>query len=254
MIADTAMHSGSRQAFNRTKQLALPAPPASAAGTAGSTTTPAPEPHFKRPTATEMAAKRARGECYNYTKKFTKEHLEVCPIKGIFLLEMETSVAVDLLDNAMPHISLNAIIGNSTAEMMKLFIRLGAKTVMALVDSGSTHLFISTEAACHLDLELIFHTDLQVRVASTDVCQGIQFFINKEAFIMDFFIIPLAGYEMVLGVQWLRTLGPILWDFANVCMSYWHNDHRIDWRGVATLGATTVVHTLASTDLMATLL
>jgi hypothetical protein len=68
----------------------------------GMTTTLAPESRFKRLTTTEMAAKRARGECYNCTEKFTKEHLEVCPVKGIFLLEMDTPAPDDLLDNTTP--------------------------------------------------------------------------------------------------------------------------------------------------------
>jgi hypothetical protein len=32
---------------------------------------------------------------------------------------------------------------------------------------------------------------------------------------MDFFVILLVGYEMVINIQWLRTLGPILWDCTN---------------------------------------
>jgi hypothetical protein len=43
------------------------------------------------------------------------------------------------------------------------------------------------------------------------------------------FVIPLEGYDMVLGVQWLRTLKPILWDFAHARMSCWRDDHRIVW-------------------------
>jgi hypothetical protein len=59
---------------------------------------------------------------------------------------------------------------------------------------------------------------------------------------------------MVLSVKWLWTLGPILWDFANACMSCWRDDHRVDWHGVAAPGASAVVHALACTDLMSTLL
>jgi hypothetical protein len=36
---------------------------------------------------------------------------------------------------------------------------------------------------------------------------------------LNLFIIPLDGYEMVLGVHWIHTLGPILWDFVHSCMS-----------------------------------
>jgi hypothetical protein len=33
-----------------------------------------------------MAVKRAHGECYNCTEKFSLAHLEVCPVKGVFLI------------------------------------------------------------------------------------------------------------------------------------------------------------------------
>jgi hypothetical protein len=153
MVADTAMHSGSRPAFNRTKQLALPASPAATSGTAATTTMPVLKPHFKRLTTVVMTAKQTWGECYNCTEKFTKEHLEVCPVKGIFLLKMETSAATDLLDDTTPQISLNVITGILAVETMKLFVWLGADTATALVNFGSTHSFISREAACRLHLE-----------------------------------------------------------------------------------------------------
>jgi hypothetical protein len=36
----------------------------------------------------------------------------------------------------------------------------------------------------------------------------------------DLFILPLAGCDVVLGIQWLRTLGPILWDFTKLQMEF----------------------------------
>jgi hypothetical protein len=71
---------------------------------------------------------------------------------------------------------------------------------------------------------------------------------------LDFFIIPLAGYEMVLGVQWLRTLGPILWDFGRAQMSCWRDDHRVVWQGVPAQRTTPTVQAAVTTYLMKTLL
>lgn len=34
------------------------------------------------------------------------------------------------------------------------------------------------------------------------------------------YAIPLGSCEVVLGVQWLRTLGPILWDFDKLYMQF----------------------------------
>jgi hypothetical protein len=52
----------------------------------GPLSTAAPVPRLKRPSATEMAAKREKGECFNCTEKFSKEHLKSCSMKGVYLL------------------------------------------------------------------------------------------------------------------------------------------------------------------------
>jgi hypothetical protein len=80
------------------------------------------------------------------------------------------------------------------------------------------------------------------------------FFIDSEEFVLYLFIIPLAGYEMVLGVQWLRTLGPILWDFTSARLSCWRDDHWVEWRGVPTPSTQAAINTVATTDLMSALL
>jgi hypothetical protein len=258
--AEPPTRLASRPTYGRTKQLALPAPPPAVGGQTSGPAAPTTEPRFKRLTAAEMAAKRAWGECYNCTEKFSKEHLEVCPVKGIFLLELDTPEPLEQLDDTSPLISLHAIIGIVAAETMKLLVTIASAPITALVDTGSTHSFISTETACRLHLEPLFRPGLQVtvangdRVASAGVCPNVKFFIGSEEFVLDLFVIPLAGYEMVLRVQWLRTLGPILWDFARARMSCWHDDHRVEWHGVPTPSTPAAINTVATTDLMTALL
>lgn len=65
------------------------------------------------------------------------------------------------------------------------------------------------------------------------VYRGATFSIDGEAFSGDFFALPLAGYDVVLGTQWLASLGPILWDFGALTMSFWRGDHQVCWRGQA---------------------
>lgn len=40
------------------------------------------------------------------------------------------------------------------------------------------------------------------------------------SFQVDVMVIPLGGCDMVLGVQWLETLGPITWDFKKLEMQF----------------------------------
>jgi hypothetical protein len=111
----------------------------------------------------------------------------------------------------------HTINGLTTTDIMQLAVRIMDQVVGALIDSGSTH-SISAFVAARLHLNPLHQPSLHVKVAngdrvpSTGVCCGVHIFINSEEFVVDLFIIPLEGYDMVLGIQWLRTLGPFLWD------------------------------------------
>jgi hypothetical protein len=44
--------------------------------------------------------------------------------------------------------------------------------------------------------------------------------IDSTPFAVDLFVLPLSGAEIVLGVQWLRTLGPTLTDYSHLTLSF----------------------------------
>ena len=46
------------------------------------------------------------------------------------------------------------------------------------------------------------------------------------------FSFPLGGCDVVLGAQWLRTLGPILWEFAELWMQFSINGTKHTLRGL----------------------
>jgi hypothetical protein len=129
------------------KVLALPASPALIAQQGAATAMP----RLRRLTATEMATKREKGECFNCTEKFSRTQLDVCPMKGLFLLKLDM-MTTDDLDEEKPLISLNAITGISAAETMTLHVHLLDSIIEALVDLGSTHSFISVDTTSRLHL------------------------------------------------------------------------------------------------------
>jgi hypothetical protein len=180
-----------------------------------------------------MAAKREKSECYNCTEQFPREHLKTRLMKGIYLLQLDDDPPLkDTTETEDPLISLNAIMGIAGADPMQLAVCVGDQLLGALVDSGSTHSFISMVAASRLHLDLMPLPSLRVkvangdRVATTDVYRKTRIYIISEEFIIDLFVIPVDSCDMVLGVHWLCTLGPILWDFTHGRRSCWRNDHR----------------------------
>jgi predicted aspartyl protease len=116
---------------------------------------------------------------------------------------------------------------------MHLRVEVNDSPVRALVDSGSTHCFITAATACRLGLAPTPRPGMTVgiangeRIACVGICPAVPVLIDTERFTIDLYIIALGDYEMVLGCQWLRTLGPILWDFDRLSMAFWRSDHRV---------------------------
>jgi hypothetical protein len=224
---------------------------------AGAEDKPSAAPRFKRLTTAEMAVKQEKGECYNCTEQFSLEHLKTCPMKGIYLLQLDDDTPTnELLLKDDPNISLNAVTSLASTDTMQLAVRLTDHTVGTLIDSGSTHSFISVLVAARLDLDPLHQFGLHVKVANSDcvacasVCRATHIYIDEEEFVVVLFVIPLEGFDMVLGVQWLRTLEPILWDFNCTSMSCWRDGHRVVWHGMASCGVFDAVHALLASDLM----
>lgn len=56
--------------------------------------------------------------------------------------------------------------------------------------------------------------------------------MQGNVFKVDLYIMPLAGCDVVLGIQWLRVLGPILWDFDNLNMVFQYGTMRCKLKGL----------------------
>jgi len=161
--------------------------------------------------------------------------------KRLFLLdraiEYEADFPVlveeDITADASPHVSLHAIAGLRRNDTIQIHLKVCDVPVMALLDSGSTHNFISKEAANHTGLRLQHRPGRTATVANGEriSCRGTirraEFFVDDELFTADLFVLPLTGDVIVLGTQWLATLGPILWDFSAHKMSFWRRRHQI---------------------------
>jgi len=217
------------------KTVATPSPTPPTASTQAKSGAPSARP--RRLSPEEIAQRRLEGLCFNCPAKFSKEHLKQCPMRGIYIMDMEEDADSSLDSDGAPEVSIHAMTGITTGDTMLLSTTVSQTPFIALVDSGSTHCFMSTTTAGHLGLRPTPRPGLSVgvangeRVPSAGVCPNTLISIAGEDFYIDIFIIPLAGYELVLGCQWLRTLGPELWDFKLKTMMSWRDDHCVRWQG-----------------------
>ncbi len=90
---------------------------------------------------------------------------------------------------------------------MKVYGQIGNTISLALIDSGSTHNFVSLALAKLLKLQPKDKGGMEVIVASGDrirspgKCLQVPVELQGWNFYVDIYILPLEGYGMVLGAQ-----------------------------------------------------
>ena len=160
-------------------RLALPAPPPVHAA-APNTVTIEGRP-VKRLTQAEQEERRRLGLCYNCDEKFARGHNRVC--KRLFfvdgMIEEDDSHVPESSEeptaDESPVFSLHAIAGVAFTDTMQITVTLGASTLTALLDTGSTHNFVSEEAARRSGLPIQQRPRLSATVANGErvACLGV---------------------------------------------------------------------------------
>lgn len=109
-----------------------------------------------------------------------------------------------------------------TIDTMRVSGFIKNRPVTILIDSGSFHNFVDIglvkKLRGHLDIRHTFKK-LQMGEWLQNVAQTIVK-IQEFSCTTNPYAIPLGDCEVVLGVQWIRALGRILWDFDKVYMQF----------------------------------
>ncbi|KAL4189559.1 hypothetical protein AMTRI_Chr08g207740 [Amborella trichopoda] len=134
-----------------------------------------------------MQERRAKGLCFNCNEKFIIGHRykKLSLIKGLYEEE-------DDYDS-----------GGRPPETMRVKGKLGHIAIMVLIDSGSTHNFMSETLAKKVGLQPTNVSRFEVMVASEE---------------------KLPSPE--------KTLGPIMWDFARLFMTFKVAGKEVTLKGV----------------------
>lgn len=88
-----------------------------------------------------------------------------------------------------------------------------------LIDTGSTHNFISLSLVKNLGLVLSPCETLKVTLGdgSTTGCNHkvaqLKWYMAGHEYSSNFHAIPLGGYDAILSVQWLQEVSPVSFDF-----------------------------------------
>ncbi|KAL0423537.1 UNVERIFIED_CONTAM: Retrovirus-related Pol polyprotein from transposon [Sesamum radiatum] len=130
-------------------------------------------------------------------------------------------------------LSSTAVSGSLGSRTLCLHGLVHEHSFSVLIDSGSSHNIIQPRVAAYLGLTV---TPLSVFPVMVDngaslhcsgVCHVVPLLLQSHLFQVPLFVILIYGADIVLGVQWLSTLGPFISEFSVPSMQFYHGDHLI---------------------------
>ena len=117
-----------------------------------------------------------------------------------------------------PTISCNALAGNNT-QTLKIEGYIKKKKVIVLIDFGSTHNFIHYKLDKALNCFVYPVPDFQVMIADGGTincsrrCSKLNLTMGEYVMNSIMIAIPMGGADVVLGIQWLKSLGTMDFSF-----------------------------------------
>lgn len=191
----------------------------------------------------EFAARRARNQCYFCDAPYTKGHncrkkrqlmiMEIVPDEvGAHDSEDDSSTnerkelveVPPIIDIEEPLIRLQVMAdgGSTTMQLKGSFTN---RRVHVLIDSGATHNFIHPRLLKGTKVPVHKFKPLNVLLASGAKMQThgeahLELQLQDFKFAADYYVLPLTGCEIVLGTNWLKTLGDIVWNFEFMQMKF----------------------------------
>ena len=221
-----------RRSNHRSYSSPSPAPPKPHPPSAN----PTPRLPIKRLMAEELAVRRDQGLCYHCDDKWSPGHR--CKMRlHLFIANEDFDFSSDPLVSPLhatpepalvPQISLNVMEGTPAPQTFHLLGSLRNHQVVILVDGGSTHNFIQMRMAKFFALSFVSTLVVCVMVGNGNTLdcdtQSLQVSISiqNHCFTLDLFHLPICGANIVLGVQWLKLLGPVTTDYQSLTMTFNH--------------------------------
>lgn len=198
-----------------------------------------------------MEERRQKGLCFGCGAKWSRVHK--CRRSQLYQMLLddlqgetvaETDEFVDCMDTPeelvvisngedQAELSIHALQGTTGFQTMRIKGCIKNHKLIMLVDSLSTHNFLSEGVAKALRLQCRQHYQMGVIVANGEKvktrgkCQKLQWTCEGHQFATDFMVLLVKGYDVILGVQWLTALGPVMWDFQHMTMQFKHSEQWI---------------------------
>ena len=142
------------------------------------------------------------------------------------------------LKGSVAEITLYALLGSPSPGTMRILARIKQQEMVILIDNGSTYNSLDKGMWKALNLPLLSLDTFEVQIANgaliktKGISYGVPLRVKRHIFKVDLNILPLGDCAVVLGTQWLYSLGLIQWDFKHLTMQFWYEGISVLLKGL----------------------
>lgn len=111
------------------------------------------------------------------------------------------------------------------------------ESLEALIDTGSNNNFIQEALVEQLGLCWVETRRFRVYMGNGQhlvchkKCLAVELEMQGNSFSVDLYVLPIWGLDIVLGMQWLQTLGPCVHDHSKLTMEFHWNGRQMKLEG-----------------------
>ncbi|XP_072951725.1 uncharacterized protein [Typha angustifolia] len=130
-------------------------------------------------------------------------------------------------------ISMHAYTGANAPWILRVDGIVKNQMVRILINTGSTHNFmdkrmvkkigIAIDATSRFNVALRDGTTLR----ANNICQGVLLKFQGNSFTLDLQPLALRGVDIVLGMEWMQSLGPMTFGFSEMWMDFKRSGKRV---------------------------
>lgn len=197
--------------------------------------------------------RRANNLCYFCGDKYEPGHQEVCTkrtkphIHALVVNDLDKEEITEDMLNALAvedvlaedfcQLSLNALSSADTENFIKLQAQVRDKVMLALLDSGSSHSFISSHFVALTKLPTVSIPPRQVKLANgqcmttSKKVPQLEWYIQGHTIVSDLIVIDMDPYDAILGYDWLKHHSPMQCDWNNKTLQFKHKGKTIKLQG-----------------------
>ena len=205
----------------------------------------------------ELDRMRKEKICFKCKAPWSPAHRMEYPNRTLRVLTVINGLELEVLDSneeedqqeqhnpqVLHTLSLNSYLGIDSPKTTKMRGFINNREVIVMLDSGASHNFISPEIVDKLRLKVYADSSLDVllgngvTVNAMGVCRSVSFQLNQTNFTSDFISLELGNVDVILGIQWLETLGICEVDWKEQVLSFVYEGNKVTLLGEKELHGT----------------